>query len=185
MKLSETTEGQLGMPLSLEDQVQQLGAQIQALEVELAKRTEETINANRKTCAWEEQLNEITRQYKEEQELKLSITKDMTRQYKMMQHDLIGKLTAKEKKIEELMEEIQKLKTQHDLDIQSKDVALRDATMKKTMSEEKLEECCGRFLTMLSRVYDNLVQRIDVQPCSYKDGAVGMKKRIEALTRVT
>jgi hypothetical protein len=170
------------MPLSLEDQVQQLGAKIQALEVELGKRNEETINANCKANLWEEKLNDITRKYMEEQELKLSITKDMTRQYKMMQHDLIGRLTMKEKKIEELMDEIQKLKTQHDNELQNKDVALHDATTKKTLSEGKLNEFCGKFLTMLSRIYDNLVQQIDVNLCSDKDGTARVKKRVGDLT---
>ncbi len=184
IKLSEIIEGQLGMPLSLEDQVQQLGAHIQALEVELAKRTEETINANRKANVWEEKLNEITRKYKEEQELKLSITKDMTRQYKMMQHDLIGRLTMKEKKIEELMDDIQKLKTQHENELQNRDVALHDVTTKKTLSEGKLEEFCGSFLTMLSKIYDNLVQQINVHLHFDKDGTARVKKRVEDLTKL-
>jgi hypothetical protein len=171
--------GQLGMPLSLEDQIQQLGVQIQALEVELAKRTEDSVNATRNANLSEAKLNEITTKYKEEQELKLAITKDMTRQYKMMQHDLIGRLSIKERKIQELMDEIQKLKSQHDADLQSKEIALHETTLKRNILERKLEELCEMFLNMLSSIYDNLVQKVDIQLRHDKTEKVSIKKRME------
>ena len=156
-------EGTNGMALVPEDQVKQLLIQIKALELELAQRTEISSNSTRHAQSWEDKYREMSSKYQEEHELKLAITRDMTRQYKMMQEELIQKLSNKERTIQGLVDNTQNMKIRHEADLEKKENDLRCINTTNEQLRDELHELHQNFSIMLSNTLENLLQRINPQ----------------------
>jgi len=151
------------MALVPEDQVKQLLIQIKALELELAQRTEISSNSTRHAQSWEDKYKEMSSKYQEEHELKLAITRDMTRQYKMMQEELIQKLSNKERTIQGLVDNTQNMKIRHEADLEKKGNDLRCINTTNEQLRDELNELHKNFSIMLSNTLENLLQRINPQ----------------------
>ena len=156
-------EGTNGMTLAPEDQVKQLLIQIKALELELAQRTEISSNSARHAQSWEDKYKEMSSKYQEEHELKLAITRDMTRQYKMMQEELIQKLSDKERAIQELVDNAHYMTVRHEADLEKKENDLRDINTTNEQLRDELNNLHQNFTNMLENSHENLLQRINPQ----------------------
>lgn len=95
---------QIALP---EERIKYLESQTQALEMQLAYRSEATANAVAECESIREELAHATKKYEDEKKLHNDVTRSMTRQYKGMQEDLLKKITEREETVESLKDELE------------------------------------------------------------------------------
>ena len=140
-----------GMQITLpEDKIKYLESQTQALEMQLAYRTEAAANAVAEAEAIREELTTANQKYEDEKQMSVDITKSMTRQYKGMQEDLLNKDNERERIIELLKDELETLKAVHKEQIAQKEsiIQQKDADAEKYRVE--VENMCKDFVNMLA-----------------------------------
>ena len=172
-------DGKERTALTPEDQIRYLVTQNQALELQLAQRTESSANASRYGHSLEVKLKVIESKYQEEQTFNMDTARDTTRQYKGMQEELITKLKQRERTIQELTDEIQTVKTQHAVEIEKKKRAVQNSAIEIVTLQTEIHEICKEFGIMLSTLTAHLQQSIDVQSCLKGPGQVPIRKRME------
>ena len=112
-------------------------------------------------------LRDVTEKYERDTQVTRDIMKDMTRQYKGMQDDLLNKINARERTIELLKDSLECQKRDHEACLQSKN---SDLIAKGQMIENlklKLDELCAQFVQMLSMATTNLKEKIHEQSQSF------------------
>mmetsp|Transcript_20490 Transcript_20490/g.29950 ORF Transcript_20490/g.29950 Transcript_20490/m.29950 type:complete len:136 (+) Transcript_20490:1-408(+) len=109
-----------------EDKIKYLHSQTEALEIQLAYRTEATVNASTECKSMREKMNEATQQFKDERQTALDITKDMTRQYKGMQEDLLNKINHREGVIQNLKDELESSNKSFCIQLKNKDIIIKN-----------------------------------------------------------
>ncbi|KAL3756589.1 hypothetical protein ACHAWU_001792 [Discostella pseudostelligera] len=120
-----------------EDRIKHLESQTQALEMQLAYRSEAAANAVAKCETIRIELADATEKYESEKKFSIDVARSMTRQYKGMQEDLLNKINDRERIIESLKDEIETLKALHKEQIAQKDCVIqrKDADAIKTRHE--------------------------------------------------
>jgi hypothetical protein len=85
---------ELGGELTPEMQVKIWQLNVQSLQMQLAERSEEASRALAAKRELQSRVEQIAKDFEEEQKLTFDITKDMTRQYKEMQEELLTKVIS-------------------------------------------------------------------------------------------
>ena len=170
------------MGLAPEGKVKHLQSQTRALEMRLAHRTEMTENATADLRSVKEQLNEATHKYDEERQAAFDITRDMTRQYKGMQDELLNKINARDNAIHGLKDEIHAMKISHHDSLEEKDCKIQERETEISNLRRQLEEmgveCSKMFANLLSKM------QIEVHSAG-EDQVVPILKRMEEFELVT
>mmetsp|Transcript_10795 Transcript_10795/g.19575 ORF Transcript_10795/g.19575 Transcript_10795/m.19575 type:complete len:182 (-) Transcript_10795:64-609(-) len=139
-----------GMQIALpEDRIKYMESQTQALEMQLAYRSEATANAVVECETIRQELADATQKYEDEKQMSIDVTRSMTRQYKGMQEELLNKINERERIIETLKDELETLKRVHKEQIAQKDdiIQCKDADAEKQRVET--ENMCKHFANML------------------------------------
>mmetsp|Transcript_6762 Transcript_6762/g.14649 ORF Transcript_6762/g.14649 Transcript_6762/m.14649 type:complete len:162 (-) Transcript_6762:198-683(-) len=155
---------QIALP---EDRIKYLESQTQALEMQLAYRSEATANAVAESETIREELADATQKYEGEKKMSMDVTRSMTRQYKGMQEELLNKITERERIVETLKDELETLKRVQKEEIAKKDeiIQCKDAQAEKHRIET--ENMCKQFAGMLVDARIKIVnhtQASDVAP---------------------
>lgn len=82
-----------GAPLTPEEQANMYKATCQSLQMQLADRTEDVSRSFAEKRELQGQVDKIKKEFEEEQKSAFEITRDMTRQYKGMQEQLVDRIT--------------------------------------------------------------------------------------------
>ena len=91
----------------------------------------------------------MTERYEKEKQATIDLTRDMTRQYKGMQDDLLNKINAREKTIQELTDSLTINEEENKRTLEAKDVILKDKEDYIRCMKDRMEELCGNFAGML------------------------------------
>eukprot|EP01035_Chromulina_nebulosa_P029829 gene29829-39572_t len=91
-----------GGELTPEEKAKMFMLTCQALQLQLADRSEEASKALAAKREYSSRVDQIARDFEEEKKMTFEITQDMTRQYKSMQEELLGRINKLEETIQDL-----------------------------------------------------------------------------------
>jgi hypothetical protein len=148
---SEEGDDSDGTPSALpEERIKQLESQTQALEMQLTHRSEDNANAIAECSAIRKELAGATKKYESERKLSIDVAQSMTRQYKGMQDDLLNKINERERIIESLKDELEKLKAMHRKQIADKDDVIRQKDADAAKNRVAVEDLCKHFANLIA-----------------------------------
>ena len=174
---SDVTDG-MGIALP-EDKIKYLESQTQALEIQLAHRSEMTADASFQYESMKKSLDETMKLYEEEKKATTDIMRDMTRQYKGMEDDLLNKINERERTIQELRDELNLQRKESKKSLQDKDEVILQREKEIQNLDNEKEELCSQFARMLSNAFDQMKERIEVHSACYNEQAVPIQHRME------
>lgn len=170
------------MDISLpEDKIKYLEGQTQSLQFQLAQRSQTSTSISQKYEEMKESLNSINAQIENERKMSSTLTRDMTRQYKGMQDELLNKINQRDNMIQQLNDELRNIKLEHEKDLEKKDGIIREKDEYIHALEEKMEEQCVVFANMLEDALEKIKERVEVQSTHYDEEAVPIQRRLEEL----
>lgn len=158
-----------GLGLAPEDKVKQLQCQIDALQAQLAERTEVAANATARSEEMQQRMVEDKALYDEEKETSLAVVRDMTRQHKAMQEQLLNKINERENTIQNLRDGLERMKNSHEMTIKDKDgeIQKRDGNVKAL--EDRMDNLCIEFSNMLSEMLGKMTKDLATHSMQYED----------------
>ena len=127
----------------------------------------------------------MTEIYEKEKRITVDLTRDMTRQYKGMQDDLLNKINAREKTIQELTDSSKRNEEENKRILDAKDAVLSGKEDYIRCMREKMEELCENFARMLTDSLGQMTKRIEVQSVYYNENAIPIQQRMEELNLQT
>eukprot|EP00941_MAST-03F_sp_MAST-3F-sp1_P003505 g3505.t1 len=157
------------------DEVNMLRFQKLTLERELARQRETTMRALSEKRTYEKALREMRLEFKEETEGKYEITKNMTRQYKCMQENLLKQITEAHQTINTLKEELDR-SHQHLEDTKDdmrKALADKDETIANL--NKRMEAMANEFSGMLKETLEKMRDRIEVTNVQFSENDAGAR----------
>jgi len=157
---SDGTEG-MNMALS-DDKLKYMESKTQALEMQLAYRTEVTATATKDYKYMRERLKEANERLEQAEQETIDITKDMTRQYKGMQDDLLNKINQRENFIQNLKDDLVLLKEKQKRELERRDKIDESKDMYIKNLKLKMEELSANFGQMLSESLRKMNERLEV-----------------------
>ena len=154
---------------------------MQALEIQLAFKAETITRLSEQRELTQSSLRDVTDMYEREGQLTKDIIKDMTRQYKGMQDDLLNKINARESTIQSLRDSLECQKRDFDTSLQSKN---RDLEEKGQLIEHlriHMEELCKHFAQMLSSIMIQMKEKIDSQSDIFRQQSTSIQFKMDEL----
>ncbi len=152
------------MDISLpEDKIKYLEGQTQSLQFQLAQRCALTSSTQSKYEEMKQELLEMNNRLEQQSSTTSALTKDMTRQYKGMQDDLLAKIAARDVLVQNLTDELSQEVEGRKKALEEKDCVIREKDECIKRLERKAEEQCGVFAKMLERALELMKEGIEVQ----------------------
>jgi len=164
---------------SSEDKIKRFQSQTQALEIELAHRSEISVNATNDCKTMKGKLHNAQRECDMAKQETDEITQDMTRQYKGMQDDLLNKINVRERIMEDLRDKMKVLIEQHTIELQKRDKIIDQKNAEIELWRVKMEEVTAGFGNMLSNALRTMNERIEVHSSRPHDHSVPIQRRME------
>jgi hypothetical protein len=157
-----------GAEVTPERKVQMLEAEQIGLKRELAHYKQESRKAVSNKKDTQDTLVQVKAELKTSEEIKLQIVKDMTRQYKSMQENLMNQIKEAHETIEKLKHDLEdsgqsQAQSQRDFQsvIEQKDKTIRD-------QNRKMEDMANEFAEMLKETLEKMRQRIEVSSVTWE-----------------
>ena len=133
-----------------DDRIKHLESQTQALEMQLAYRSEATADAVAKFETIRLELADTNQKHESEKKFSIDVARSMTRQYKGMQEDLLNRINDREQIIGGLKDEIESLKALHKDQIVQKDCMIQKKDSDAAKNRVESEECVKLFASLLT-----------------------------------
>merc|ERR1719389_740231 len=168
-KKKKKADGADGAEMSVGNQLKAALSEKLALERELAlfkERAREAIDDKKQL---ENQIKELKKDFANEEQAKLEITKDMTRQYKSMQENLMREVNQAHDSIIKLREQLDLSKNNMDSKQRAhqKMIAERDAKIRE--QKRKMEDMATEFSEMLRQTLEKMKQRIEISNINWEN----------------
>jgi len=151
-----------------------------ALVIQLADRAMDSTRALASQRELQERVEELQRDFTQEQQGTFEITKDMTRQYKSMQEELLNRVNTLENTITELRDQLEASRNHLEDTKREKDqiIAAKDAEIAEMKG--KMEEMAHEFGDMLKETLDKMKESIDVTSSTFEnETGVPIIRRLE------
>jgi chromosome segregation ATPase len=142
-------DGLDGLEMLPDDRIKYLESQTQALEMQLAYRSEMTSNAIAECESMREELATATQKFEDEKQTTMDVTRTMTRQYKGMQEDLLNKINERERMIASLRDELEMQKALHAEQLAEKDRVIEQKNADALEHREEMENTFKHFANLL------------------------------------
>jgi len=117
----------------------------------------------------EEDIKEMKIKFQKEEDAKLDITKDMTRQYKSMQQNLMGQINKAHESIHKLREELDLSKNNMDSKQRAHQKMIAERDVKIREQKRKMEDMATEFSEMLRQTLDKMKQRIEISNINWEN----------------
>lgn len=168
------------MDISLpEDKIKYLEGQNHSLQYQLANRSEINASITERYEEMKEALHSMNDKLEKEKKLTLHLTRDMTRQYKGMQDELLNKINKRDNMIQNLTDELQKERDENIRSLKDKDETIEERDEHIKSLEAKMEELCALFAKMLEDASETMKERIEIQSACYNETTVPIQHRME------
>eukprot|EP01039_Chlorochromonas_danica_P010578 gene10578-11722_t len=145
----------------------------QSLQVQLAERSEEAAKALAAKREYQDRIQQISKDFEEEQRITLEITQDMTRQYKGMQEELLTRINKLEETVQELTDRLSEADLRQDRLVKDKNaiIAMKDEEIADLKA--KMDDMAEEFGEMLRETLEKMRERIEVSSGSGGGGGGG------------
>ncbi len=168
------------MGISLpEDKIKYLEGQRQSLQFQLAQRSESTASITEQYESIKQSLHEMEDKLEKEKEMTNHLTRDMTRQYKGMQDELLNKIHKRDVTIEHLTDTLRNEEVERKKVVEEKEGVIREREKRIKSLEEDMEKQCLVFAKMLEDAVEQLKERIEVGSASYDEKYVPIQHKLE------
>ena len=151
-----------GAPLTPEDEAKMYLATCQSLQMQLADRTEQMNKAQETKRQLDEKVSKIQDDFKEEQKTAFEITRDMTRQYKGMQEQLVDRITQLSHTVQELQDKLEDAEQHLEKTMREKDRVIQLKDEEISQMKAKMEDMAREFGGMLKETLDKMRERIEL-----------------------
>jgi len=141
---------------------------MKSLELQLTHRVESSVTTTMEYNTVKESLAAALHKYENEKGQTVELTRDMTRQYKGMQDNLLNTINERERMIAELTDTLSKTKAQIGKALEEKDAMLLEKDDVISKQKHKADEMCEEFASMLRKVMQQLVDQIENNDYSQK-----------------
>ena len=154
--------GEDAASLSAEERAAYYKSSATSLQLQLSKRTELMNEAKEEKQSLEERVQKMSLDFDVEQKTAFEITRDMTRQYKSMQEQLVDRITELSRTVQDLQDRLEEAEQHHTAIITEKDKAidLKDKEIEEI--KQKMEDMAQEFGGMLKETLDKMRQRIEI-----------------------
>ncbi|CAM9319602.1 unnamed protein product [Choristocarpus tenellus] len=169
-----------GAPLSDADKAHLYQAALQSLQIQLADRTDETSRALAEKQEMADHIEDMRQKFQNGQEGTLEITKDMTRQYKGMQEELLNRINQLEGTIQATQDELETSRLELEQTIREKDLIIATKDKEISQMRVKMEDMAQEFGDMLKETLDRMWERIEVNSTGFEpDDSIPLQRRLE------
>ncbi|CAM9917781.1 unnamed protein product [Discosporangium mesarthrocarpum] len=169
-----------GGPLSDADMAHLYQAALQSLQIQLADRTDETSRAVAEKREMVGHLENMQQRVEDEQNGTLEITRDMTRQYKGMQEELLNRINQLEGTIQALQDELETSRLELEQTVREKDAIIVAKEKEISQVRVKMEDMAQEFGDMLKETLDRMRERIEVNSTGFEqDDNLPLQRRLE------
>ena len=157
-----------GGPLNPLQIIAMVKAENQALQRKLADRSEEASRALAARRELQSKVDDLKQDFEGERTATFEITADMTRQYKSMQEELLGKINILENTIVEMKDKLEEQRVSMEELRKEKDqiIAMKEAEIAE--NKQKMEEMAHEFGDMLKETLDKMSERIEITNTSWE-----------------
>lgn len=163
-----------------EQQVLSLQSANHALQLQLADRQEQTLKAIEDKKMLQDRLRDLQNDFETDRDGTMEITKDMTRQYKGMQEELLNRVNTLENTITELKDQLalSRLNLEESKRLKDDVEAKKDTEINEM--KLKMDEMTHEFSEMLQSIQTKMRERIEVSNSSFdKEANVPMIRKLE------
>mmetsp|Transcript_33388 Transcript_33388/g.56052 ORF Transcript_33388/g.56052 Transcript_33388/m.56052 type:complete len:194 (+) Transcript_33388:42-623(+) len=170
-----------GGELTAEEKAKLFQLTCQSLQVQLAERSEESSKALAAKREYKARIEQIQRDFEEEQRQTFEITQDMTRQYKGMQEELLTKINKLEETIQDLNDRLAEADVRQARVMKDKNhiISLKDQEIHDLKS--KMDEMAEEFGEMLRETLEKMRERIEISSNNYEGPDLLIQQRMEEL----
>ena len=155
----------------------------QSLQLQLAERSEEASRAMATKRELQSRVEQIARDFDEEQKQTFEVTQDMTRQYKGMQEELLTRINKLEESVQTLSDQLADSDMKHERILKEKNaiIDMKDAEIAELKA--KMDDMAEEFGEMLKETLDKMRERIEVMNTNpiVKSLSHSFRSRTEAL----
>jgi chromosome segregation ATPase len=153
----------------------------QSLQLQLAERSEEASRAMAAKRELQSRVEQIARDFDEEQKQTFEITQDMTRQYKGMQEELLTRINKLEETVQTLSDQLADSDMKHERVLKEKNaiIDMKDAEIGELKA--KMDDMAEEFGEMLKETLDKMRERIEVSSGNFDAPDLPIQHRMEEI----
>ena len=168
------------MVISLpEDKIKYLEGQISSLQMQIAFQSQTAASISAELDTVKQELQYEKQKCQEETQRTFELTRDMTRQYKGMQEELLNTINARERTIQQLTDELQHERLEREMDRTKMDQAVSEKEEYIDLLKNKMEELCIQFAEMIQKANAQMQRRIEIQGASYNKETIPIQQQME------
>lgn len=165
----QPSDPSLGLDVTLtEDKIRILESEKRAFEIQLINRSEMMASVKMECDSIRQSLNEMNQKYDDEKRRNQVVTKDMTRQYKGMQDDLLNKINEREKMIQNLTDTMRELKMNGGRMMDEKDSVIKAKQNEIDQMNRRMDEMCREFASMLEICRKRILETDVMSPIHFE-----------------
>lgn len=153
----------------------------QSLQVQLAERSEEASKAMASKREYQSRVEQISKDFAEEQRQTFEITQDMTRQYKGMQEELLTQINRLEETIQDLNDRLAEADVRQERVLKDKNNIIEMKDQEIADLKSKMDEMAEEFGEMLRETLEKMRERIEISSNNYEGADLLIQQRMEEL----
>lgn len=158
-----------GAPLSSAEEASRYQATCQSLQMQLADRTSEMSQIAEDKKTLEKKMSSLQHSLTEEHKAAFEITRDMTRQYKGMQEQLVDRITQLSRTVQDLEDKLEESQLRLEKNSKEKDSIIQLKDEEINQMKARMEDMANEFGGMLKQTLDKMRQRIEIDTSSRLD----------------
>jgi len=154
--------GEVGGPLTPEQELALANANCTSLRMQLADRQLEQSRILLEKKDLFAQTEEIKSKMEEEQKATFELTRDMTRQYKGMQEELLSRIAELEQANQKLRDQLDQNGQKMEKNLNEKDVIISSKNKEISQLKSKMDDMAREFGEMMKQTLEKMRERIEV-----------------------
>mmetsp|Transcript_1985 Transcript_1985/g.2659 ORF Transcript_1985/g.2659 Transcript_1985/m.2659 type:complete len:203 (+) Transcript_1985:99-707(+) len=172
---------EMGGPMDPEQVAKMYKSAVTSLQLQLADRSDEAAQAVQARRELHERVDQIQNELTEKDEDVYRIKRDMTRQYKSMEEELVQKINMLEKNVLGLREDLESKQKELEDTIKQKDSVIEEKNKQIDEMQNQMESMAQEFGEMLKETLDKMRERIELNSTNFdqEDSNVPIKQRME------
>eukprot|EP00611_Tribonema_gayanum_P031977 TRINITY_DN9388_c0_g1_i1.p1 TRINITY_DN9388_c0_g1~~TRINITY_DN9388_c0_g1_i1.p1 ORF type:complete len:203 (+),score=79.23 TRINITY_DN9388_c0_g1_i1:885-1493(+) len=171
-----------GGELTDADKAKLLQSALNSLQIQLAERSDETLLAIKERQSKQGEVAVLQKRLEEATQDTFEITRDMTRQYKGMQEELLNRINQLEGVIQALQDSLENARMDVIKVTREKDATIEAKDKELAMMRLKMEDMAQEFGDMLKETLDRMRERIEVNSAGFEpEDPVPLQRRMEEL----
>lgn len=153
----------------------------QSLQVQLAERSEDASKALAEKRELQKKVAQVQKDFEEEQEQTFEMRQDMTRQYKGMQEELLGRINKLEETIQDLNDMLAEADVKHDKVLKEKNAIIQMKDEEISDLKTKMDDMSEEFGEMLRETLEKMRERIEISSGNFDGPDMPIQQRMEEL----